>query len=66
MKEVTRIATIQVTKIAKGDVEFTTKEECEKYLRKLFRVCDDVQVTVQDFVIDDVKEETEHDGTDEG
>lgn len=53
MIEVTRIATIQVTKISKGNVEFTTKEECERYIRKLFRVCDDVQVTVQDFILGD-------------
>lgn len=54
MTEVTRVATIQVTKIARGNVEFTTREECEKYLRKLFSICDDVQVTVQDFIMDDV------------
>lgn len=51
MTELTRIATIQVTKIAKGnDRDFATKEDCEQYLRDLFRFCDDVQVTVQDFI----------------
>ena len=53
MAEVTRIVTIQATLIERGDVdELVSKDYCEKAIKDDFAYCDDVKVTVQDFVIE--------------
>ena len=51
MEELTRILNVQITVI--GDKElFNSKKAAVKEVKSMFDDCDDVQVTVQDFIID--------------
>lgn len=62
MAKLTRIATIQVT-IIDDACECLPKEAAEKNLKDIFSYCDDVQVTVQDFVIDEAEADNDDTGS---
>lgn len=54
MGETTRIITIQLTEVVKGEEQanLLSREKAKEAFEELFCAYDDVQVTVQDFVMD--------------